>query len=170
MNKSIFIFHNLKYVKEIGILNYLNKNRLWCLGNFKNVLQVNPHYFGNIKLKDKGNKVRFFVTSTIGRNYSLLISTADKLKKQKLEFEIVVIGRTCKFPLKRITKNLKENFIIKNKVSFKELYQVVESCDYILIMLDPNNNKENIYKKYRVTGSAQLTYGFSKPAIINNLF
>lgn len=170
INNSIFVLHNIKYAKYLGILKFYNQNRLWCLGNFKNALQVNPHYFGKIKIKDKMNKTRFFLTSTIGRNYKNLISVANKLKKNHLKFEILVIGRTRVFSSKNIPKNLKENFIFKYKVSYYELYQAVESCDYILIILDPKNKKDHIYTKFQATGSAQLTYGFSKPSLINKYF
>lgn len=170
MNKSIFVLHNILTAKYMGISNYFKQNRLWCLGNFKNALQVNPHYFGNIKLKDKSSKTRFFITSSGGRNYNLLISAANKLKKQNLDFEILVIGWTSIFSSYRIPKNLKENFIFKYKVSYHQLYQAVESCDYILIILDPNNRKDNLYKQFLASGSAQLTYGFSKPDLINKYF
>lgn len=166
MNNTIFVMHNINIAKVMGISNYYYQNRLWCLGNFKYSLQVNPHYFGNIKLKDKSHKTRFFITSSIGRNYSLLISAADKLKKQNLEFEIIVIGWLTALSSKEIPKNLKKNFKFKYRVTYHKLYQEVESCDYILIILDPNNSNDDIYKQYLASGSAQLTYGFSKPAII----
>ena len=170
MNNSIFVLHNINYAKNLGILKYYNQKRLWSLGNFKNALQVNPHYFGNIKIKDKKNKVRFFITSTKGRNYNKLISVAYKLKKKHLEFEILVTGYSRVFSSKNIPKNLKKNFVFKYKVSYYELYQLVQSCDYILIILDPKNKKDHIFKKFQATGSIQLAYGFSKPTLINKYF
>ena len=50
-------------------ISKLEKNRIWTLGPFNIGLQVNPHYFGNIKIKDKNKRTRFFIISTQSRNY-----------------------------------------------------------------------------------------------------
>ena len=170
MNNSIFVFHNIFYIKEMGIPYYYYQNKIWSLAKFSNTLQVNPHYFGNIKLKQKNNKTRFFITSTLGRNNDYLISAAEKLKKRNFEFEIIVIGWSKSFSLENIPENLKNNFIFKYKVSYYELYQSVDSSDFIIINLDPNNNNDIEYKNLKATGSAQLSYGFLKPAIIDKNF
>lgn len=168
MNNTIFVLHNLYTIKKMPFLNYFYKlDRLWTLGNLKNSLQVNPHYFGNIKIKKKNSITRFFMTSTIGRNYSSLLSVAAKLKEKKMEFEIILIGRTKRFSQKKIPINIKKNFKFKYRASFFELYQSITSSDYIIIILDPNNKKDTPYINSKVTGSAQLVYGFLKPPIIN---
>lgn len=171
MNNTIFVLHNVTVIKDMPFLNHFYKlDRLWALGNFKNSFQVNPHYFGNFKIKNKNPITRFFLTSTIGRNYSSLLSVSEKLKKKKVKFEVILIGRTYKFSQIKIPKSIKKNFKFKFKASFFNLYHTVESSDYIIINLDPNNKNDSQYITSKVTGSAQLAYGFLKPTIINNNF
>ena len=170
MCNSIFVLHNVFYIKEMGISCYYNQKRIWSLAKFSNALQVNPHYFGNIKLKEKNNKTRFFITSTFGRNNNYLIYVAEKLKKENLEFEIIVVGWSNSLSPEIIPKYLIKNFTFKYRVSYYELYQLVDSSDFIIINLDPNNTNDNAYKNLKATGSAQLSYGFLKPAIINKNF
>lgn len=169
-NNTIFILHHINYAKPIGIHKYFKQNRLWSLGNFHNVLQVNPHFFGYLKLKDKNSKTKFFITSTIGRNYTFLKLAVEKLNKEQIDFEVIVIGKTREFDPQKIKKNLKKHFKFKFQVSYYELYQSVEQSDYIIINLDPNNKNDIDFKNIRITGSLQLSYGFLKPPIINKNF
>ena len=93
-----------------------------------------------------------------------------QIKKENLTFEIIITGRNSKFNSNSIPKILNENFFFFEKVSFSKLYKIVKSSDYIFIPLDPENKKDIIFKNRKVTGSAQLVYGFLKPAIINQEF
>lgn len=47
INNSIFVHHDLQYLGN-EYINYINQNRIWALGDFKKVLFINPHYFGDI--------------------------------------------------------------------------------------------------------------------------
>ena len=69
INNSIFVFHNLDFIEKMHYTKYLKQNRIWTLGNFSQGLQVNPHYFGHIDIKEKNQITRFFLTSTYNRNY-----------------------------------------------------------------------------------------------------
>lgn len=53
MNNTIFVVHNYDYIITTEISMFTNKNRIWSLGNVKNALYVNPHYYGDIKIKKK---------------------------------------------------------------------------------------------------------------------
>ena len=169
ISNSIFVFHDYRYI-NFGYLNYLNQNRIWTLGNFPKGLRVNPHYFGNIRLKEKKNKTKFFIISTRRRNYRYLVDCATKLKNENFDFEIIVVGRTKAFQSKMISQNLFNNFIFKYKVCYSDLYRAVESSDYILLLFDPKRKCNRKYKKFVVTGSMQLVYGFLKIAIIHKEF
>ena len=70
-DKSVLVLHSTKTYELMNFSNVKNQNRIWTLGHFYIGLQVNPNYFGNIKLKDKNKKTRFFIISTAGRNYNL---------------------------------------------------------------------------------------------------
>ena len=168
--KSLFIAHDTNMVKNMGMEKYFDENRVLTLGNFEDGLQVNPHYFGEFEQKNKNAKTRFFITSTSGRKYEYLVEAAKTLKKEGENFEIVVVGRSSDFTAKNIPENLKENFVFKHGLPYKEMYEEVQNSDYVIITLDPENENDNAFKKLRMTGSAQLAYGFLKPMIINKEF
>ena len=170
INNSFFVFHTLNNINILNYSNYLAQNRIFTLGNFSRGLQVNPLFFGDIKIKNKNIKTRFFLTSTFQRNYRYLVSAAEKLKSENFNFELIIIGRTYDFNLKHIPKHLYNNFIFKYRVSYRKLYQAVESSDFILIPLDPNNESDLKYRTIQASGSIQLAYGFLKPVIINENF
>ena len=169
VNNSIFVFHEISWA-DINYSKYFAQNRIWTLGNISKGIQVNPHYFGNIKIKEKNKKTRFFITSTAYRNYKNLIESVKKLKKENFNFDLIVTGRSKRFGSKKIPKIIKKNFIFKYKVSYIELYKYIQSSDYIIIPLDPNSENDILYKTTKATGSIQLVYGFLKPAIINENF
>lgn len=170
INNSFFIFHNLGERVNPIYSKYFDQNRIWTLGNFSKGLQVNPHYFGNIEIKDKNKKTRFFMTSSIYRNYRILISSVEKLKQRNYNFEIFITGWTKSIKLKQIPNILKDVFQIKYKVSYNELYQLVKSCDYIIIPFDTSKNFTIRYRTSKSTGSIQLSYGFLKPTIIDEKY
>ena len=64
-NKAIYVLHHTDVYELINFTNIENKNRIWTLGHFNIGLQVNPHYFGKIKLRDKNERTRFFMFQQI---------------------------------------------------------------------------------------------------------
>ena len=170
ITNSIFVLHRPSIFDKNYFTNYFKNNRIWSLGNYTKGLQVNPHYFGEIKIKTKNDKIKFFLTSTYQRNYTLIIESSLKLKKENFDFELIVTGRSRRFNSDQIPKNLSNIFLFRHNTSYNELYKAIESSDYIIIPLDPKNKNDLIYKKDCVTGSIQLMYGFLKPAIIHEEF
>ena len=170
INHSFFVFHHLEYLISIPSYCILKKTQIWTLGNFTNYTQVNPHYFGKIILRNKNNITRFFITSTVKRNYKYLISAVEKLKEENLEFNVVVVGKWTTFTYHNISSKVIDKFKFKYNISYSELYNEVNNSDYIIINLDQNSKKDVAFKKTRISGSVQLTYGFLKPAIINKGF
>ena len=152
-------------------IDFHNNIRSWTLLNFtKDALEVNPHYFGKINLVDKNKITRFFITSTNKRNYDQLISATDKLKNENFQFEIIVTGRSKSFTEQKIPTKIKDKFFFKLNLSYLDLMKIVQTTDFIIITLDKNNPGDNTYNDGRSTGSAQLSYGFLKPVIINKDF
>ena len=99
------------------------------------------------------------------------MSAAEKIKEENLKFHVIVVGKWKKaFTKNNIPEKLKNNFTFKYKISYLELFKEVIYSDFIIINLDPNNTEDNEFKNIRVTGSAQLAYGFLKPVIINKEF
>jgi hypothetical protein len=170
MKNTIFVFHTIEQIKITGISNFYNQNRLWTLGHFKNALYVNPHYYGDIKIKNKNKRTKFFVVSNKYRNYKDLILAAERFKNENLDFEVIVIGREKSFSKKDLSDNLKQNFKLKFKVKFEVLYEAVYSSDYIIINLYPHYKNNELFRRNRLTGSSQLSFGFYKPALIHKSF
>ena len=162
----------MDYVFDFPRKFKLRKNQIWSLGNFNSSIQVNPHYFGNFKNNNKSkNKItRFFITSTTRRNYQPLISAVEKLKEENLEFHVIVVGKYNTFTINNISEKLLENFTFKYNIPYEDLYYEVNNSDYIIINLDPNSIIDEPFRKTRVSGSIQLSYGFLKPVIINKYF
>ena len=170
MNNTIFVVHHFEYINSTGITRFCNQNRIWSLGNLKNTLYVNPHYFGDFKIKNKNNITKFFITSTGSRYYNDLVLASEKLKNENLNFEVIVIGKGETFSNKDLSENLKENFKFKYRVKFRELYEAVDSSDYIIINLYPNYTNNDDFRSTRLTGASQLSFGFLKPALIHKDF
>lgn len=168
-NNTFFVFHEILF-NDTDFIKYFNQKRIWALGRISKGLVVNPHFFGDIKIKDKNDKTKFFMTSTIQRNYKNIIESAYRLKEENFNFEIIITGRSNIFNSKNIPNYLKENFIFKHFAPYSELYQSVINSDYIIIPLDPKDENDKLYKNVKVTGSIQLVYGFLKPPIINQEF
>ena len=120
------------------------------------------------QLKEKNKKTKFFLTSTINRNYKPLIESVKLLQNENYNFEIIVTGRVNSFKSSSISANISNKFIFKHHVNYTKLYQLVDDSDYIIILLGPNNKYDKIYKTLKVTGSYQLSLGFIKPCLINN--
>ena len=170
IKNSFFVFHHIDYYYSQKF-SKLMKNRLWTLGNFSLGIQINPHYFGKIKRRKKKNKItKFFITSTKNRNYHFLISAAEKIKDDNIKFHVIVVGKWKTFTKNDLSYKIKDNFSFRYKISYTELYKEVYDCDYIIINLDPENKEDEEFKNIRVTGSAQLSYGFLKPVLINKNF
>ena len=170
INNSFFVFHHIDYAYSLPFYNKLKNYQIWSLRNFSIGLEVNPNYFGYIKLKKKNMRTKFFITSTKERKYNFLIIAAENAKNQNIKFQVIVVGKTYTFSKKDIPENLKDNFHFKYRVSYRELYEEIYDSDYIIINLDPNNKEDLIFNNIRVTGSVQLSYGFLKPVLINEYF
>jgi len=169
LNSTIFVFHNIS-VAIHHYSRYFNKNRVWALGNFSKGFQVNPHYFGHIQIKNKNEKTIFLITSTKNRNYNYLVQSLIKLHKDNLNFEIIVVGRKKFFDKRKIPRVLTPYISYKYDASFYQFYNTVINSDFIIIPLDPKSNFDNFFRTIKVTGSAQLSYGFIKPLIIDKKF
>jgi len=162
---SIFVYH---FFLEMPYIDFHNKIRSWTLLNFTNLaLEVNPHYFGKIRRRDKNKITRFFIVSTGNRNYDQLISACDILKNESYQFQVVVTGRSQTLNPQRISKNIKDKFLFNLYISYYNLLKLIETIDFIIITLNRKIPNDNTYNYVRSTGSAQISYGYLKPCLIN---
>lgn len=172
LKNSIFVAHNINFIKYLGKQNLFLRNKIITLGNLKKGIQVNPHYFGKIYLKNKNKKTKFFVVATGHRHYKYILNSVLLLKNEGLNFEIVVVGRNkILFNIKKdVPKNILNYFTFRHNISYYQMYEEINNSDYIIITLNPENKDKYKFKNLQVTGSAQLVYGFLKPAIIHEEF
>ena len=165
---SIFVYH---YYPQMPQIDFHNNIRSWTLLNFTNLaLEVNPHYFGKINFMDKNKITRFLIVSTDNKKYDQLISACDKLKSKNFQFQIIVTGRCQTLNEQKIPQKVKDKFLFKLNLSYFHLMKILVTIDFIIINLYLNNPGDNAYINGKSTGSAQLSYGFLKPCLINNDF
>lgn len=143
--------------------------------NYKNTIinVVNPHYFGNIKITSKNKGITKFVVvgeiNSYRKNHLQLIEAIEKLHKNKYSnFKFYFIGNNSENI--NIKPELAQLIIMTGRLNFEDMYNKIEEADYILPLLDPDNNEHNRYITTGNSGSFQLIYGFIKPAIIHKKF
>lgn len=169
-SNSLFIMHRTDFIQTMDMQSFEEKNKILTLGEFEEGLYVNPHYFGKVIKKAKNKKTRFFVTSTSGRKYDNLINALSEIKNKNLDFEVIVSGRSAEFGVDSLPENLKSNFEFKYCLSYSEMYKEIQNSDFIIMSLNPENQQDEIFKTKSCTGTAQLVYGFLKPAIVHKDF
>lgn len=167
-NPTIFVYHDIEEVNKNSHKN--NELKVITLGNIKGGKMVNPHYFGDVKITDKNDKTVFLTAGYINpkaKNHDLLLKAIKDLSDKNLNFEVVVIGGG---DLKNIPEEAKNYIKFKGRLNFPDMYKELESADFFLPLLDPNNEAHERYITTGVTGSSQLIYGFLKPTIIHGKF
>ncbi len=170
-SNSILVFHRSDFVGEQGLSveKFYDQNRVIFLGDLGKGLYVNPHYFGEFPVHSKNHKTRFFITSTVDRDYTPLIEAAKGLSNSGLDFEVVVTGGQT-FTEENVPDEIKEKFIFKKRVLYKDMYNEVQNSDYVMVLLNAERKEDDYFRHMQVTGTAQLSYGFLKPMIINRDF
>lgn len=167
MKNLLIVEHDLNNIKNFNETHFLKNNQVIVLGNLPEGIMVNPHCFGNVKITPKNKTTNFVVVGGINskrKNHHLIENAVQTLvKKGYKNFKVKVIGGK----VSDISKDL-ERYIecSKGYVSFPEMYKEMENADFFLTLLDENNPAHERYITTGVTGSAQLVYGFCKPAVI----
>lgn len=138
----------------------------------KKSVVVNPHYFGDVKILTKNEKITNFIT--IGgvqakkKNNDLMIDTVKSLHEKGFRnFKITVIG---KGKLKHLPKEIRQYFDIKGRLPFNKMYKELEDADFMLTAYDDKNPKHIRYNTTGTSGNFQLVYGFLKPCVIIESF
>ena len=172
-NKILLVDHDIKEPVDKG---FIRDDIITIFKpNYKNIITnvVNPHYFGNIKITSKNKFITKFVIigeiNSKRRNHFQLIEAIEKLYKNKYSnFKFYFIGNNSENI--NIKPELAEFIIMEGRLNFEDMYNKLEEADYILPLLDPDNDEHNRYITTGTSGSFQLMYGFIKPAIIHKKF
>lgn len=158
-----------KIYKEID--EKFRQGRLFTISNNPNVSRMNPHYFGNIKITKKNEVITTFIAVGLIKsklkNHNLLIDAVKSITKSGAEkFKVIVVG-SGKLNL---PKELEKYFEVKGRLNFPDMFKLLEESDFILSLLDIENNNHHKYLNGVASGAIQLSLGFKKPMIINDKF
>ncbi len=129
---------------------------------------VNPNYFGEIKSHKKNPIPNFIVIGALEKqrkNFDELFNAVKLIND--LNFKVTIIGNG---DYSFIPNDIVNHFEIKGRLDFKDMYKCLEKADYILALLDRNNEQHYRYITTGTSGSYQLSYGFNKPLIIDKIF
>ena len=168
---SLFVLHALDQLEMLGLEKYVQKNHVFGLADYGKLNYINPNYFGNLDFSHKKNKkIIFYVTSSINKYYSYLILAVRNLKNKAFDFEIDITGWNKNLNKKIIPQDIRQYFHFHGLVSYTKLYSIILKTDFIIMNLFPDNEIDIVFKTFRATGSAQLSYGFNRPVIVEESF
>ena len=164
-HKANFAIDEGKWDEKIITLNKLNYK------GAKSTV-VNPHYFGEVKITPKNEKItNFLLIGTIRerkRNNELIINSfMELLNSGYKNFKVTVIG---KGNLKHLPESLRPFFDIKGRLPFSKMYDEIEKADFFLTSYDENHPNHLRYITSGTSGNFQLIYGFLKPCVIKRSF
>ena len=127
---------------------------------------VNPHYFGEVKITPKSDKItNFIMVGKLGAGQSdnaVIVEAASSLIKDGMtDFKITVVGKGS---LDELPSELAKYVDIKGRLSFTDMFAELEKADFMLTSY--NNEQHSFYRTTGASGNFQLVYGFAKPCII----
>ena len=169
-NGCLFIDHapNM-FFNKYSEQTLVEQKRIFALSNLSYMAQLNPHYFGEFEKRQELHKDKkiFVAVGRMGaRNYDSMLDAVRKLKSQKYDFVIKVIGSGKM----NIPDDLKDTIIHLGRLDYQKMYTEIASADFIIAGLDLFNEEHHQYLVGCTTGNLQLSFGFNKPMIINELF
>jgi hypothetical protein len=171
-NGCLFVEHAPEiFARKYSEATLVRQNRMFGLADTDWAPQLNPHYFGDVKITPKNRDVvKFLAVGAIKKdckNHSLVLDGIKELTAAGIEnFKIIVIGRG-KFEVPPQYERFVE---CKGRLNFSDMFAEIESADFILGLLDPFSEDHHRYLIGTTTGNLQLSLGFGKPMIINEMF
>lgn len=169
----IMLCHRLEQLSDtrVNSLGSIMLAPLAC-GLEKQFKVVNTHYFGDFKPTQKNKITQFIVVGNIEderKDFTSLIEATQKVIACGYNnFKIVVVSRVGS--LKNIPKELHKYIEFKGKLSYPDMFKLLQESDFILSLLNPENIAHERYITVGTSGTFQLSYGFKKPCIISNKF
>lgn len=176
IEKLLLVEHDLKNLERYNSsLELYQKGRVAVLKNFKQdalLKEIVPDYFGDFSHQSEDNKEVVFIVvgglSSNRRNPELIVHGVNFLFRHGFEsFRIVIVG-DGKLPY--LPKKCAEKIFMKGRLEFPEMYQEIRNSDFFLPLFDSNFDAHQKYKTSVCSGSIQLIFGFSIPAVLNRDF
>ncbi|GEM_PF-1418321 len=141
---------------------YVNKNF-----HYNNMAWISPIYF--FRKNHPKNKTVFCIQGNIDlsrRNYIDLINVVKNLISEGISyFSIAIVGKRTKDSdllknyIDKLDINKYFNFFESEK-EYSGYYNVIQSCHFILPILDTTNNKYESYFNYKIPSAMGLIFGF----------
>ncbi|MBR2625444.1 MAG: glycosyltransferase [Lentisphaeria bacterium] len=164
--KLFLVEHDAKFAVDAGTWNenIITLRKLNYCGAKSCV--VNPHYFGEVKITPKSDKItNFIMVGKLGAGQSdnaVIVEAASSLIKDGMtDFKITVVGKGS---LDELPSELAKYVDIKGRLSFTDMFAELEKADFMLTSY--NNEQHSFYRTTGASGNFQLVYGFAKPCII----
>ena len=170
-HKTLLVEHEQTDIELFGIQNLVQNRQIITLEKFPKGEMVAPVYLGDVEITPRHKEETIFVT--VGaitpncRDYTLLFSAVRHLLRNNKRIKITVIGSG---KLEDLPEDIRPYIEIKGYLSYPEMFKQLENADFYLPLLNPENPKHLRYITTGVTGSAQLTYAFAKPCVIQEKF
>ena len=164
----LIVEHSIKTNKiSYNENHYIESRRLFTLMGFDNTLMLNPHKIDySIKEHPKKNIVKFAIVGYWLKNQEQLYLAIDNLIYASIEnFKILIIGS-----YKHIPEKYQKYVEFYGHLSFKDMYDVLNTCNFLLPMLDAHEPTHFRYINDAVSGTLQLSFGFLLPMCVNDVY
>lgn len=170
-NNTMFVDHAPQlYFEEYNEKTLVSQRRIFTLSHLPEIPQLNPHYFGEFVKYNKNTKVVFLAIGRVSkdaRNYDYVIDAARKMLECGMDNFCVRIIGSGKI---NIPAELKTHVVHLGRLDYPKMYEEVNRGDFIIAGLDPFSERHQQYLMGCTTGNLQLSLGFGKPMVINELF
>lgn len=185
------IVHNKRVLSEKD-LKFAKEGRLFALTPFDfegyKIKLCAPIYFGDIdnaktSTNEKklvmigGSNKRVIIEKVLSENdfTNIRVDYIGKFNREK-EFTIKIL-RHIRYLFDRGKRKEKSFYYMGWKainylgtLSFKDMYDVIKSSDYILILMDEKDENYLPFLEGKTSGAKSLSLGFNKPCIISDKF
>ena len=153
--------------------SYLASGRLISLANMPHHGRpspgvVNSHYFGEVRPHLKSTPCRFTIIGRVNlaRGTDAICEACEHLfAARRKNFKVHVVG-AGQFV---IPEKYQDHIEFHGRMPWEVMFKLLDECDFILAMLDPQNPLHDIYSR-KSSGIYNLSLGFAKPILIHEKF
>lgn len=168
---TLGIYHTPGLITKVEDNDFYDEGRVFTTSELNyqgtKTKMLNPHYFGNVKIKKKLNRKLKLIVVGFVKDPALIINTVETLLDSGIKnFEITII---CRFPFD-YPRHIRRQIKFKQNIDFPHMYKEMEKADFCIPLLDPDNEAHKGYFSSGPTGIYLLMLGFLKPCLINEVF
>lgn len=166
----LVVEHDLRNVEKFHEEELRKSGRLLTLGRFPDGVFACPLCLGQVSVTPKSAITTFICVGAIEgkrKNHAALLSAVEALDERGEEFKVIVVGKGVPDGLSPAARRHVE---FTGFVEYPVMFDLVESADFYLPLLDSGVSEHERYVSSGVTGSAQLVYAFSKVPVIDPHF